>query len=139
MIEPKPREPSSHQYDFDSATTLNFLKQYGLEKDFKLNLEANHATLAGHTFEHEVTVASQSGALGSIDANHNESMLGWDTDMFPGDVKMAAYVMQVIVEQGGLERGGLNFDCKIRRESTDPEDLFVGHINGMDTFARGLK
>jgi len=139
LIEPKPREPTSHQYDFDAATTIAFLKTYGLEEHFKLNLEANHATLAGHTFEHEVTVASQAGLLGSVDANHNESMLGWDTDMFPGDIKMTAYVMQVIVEQGGLAPGGLNFDCKVRRESTDPEDLFVGHINGMDAYARGLK
>lgn len=139
LIEPKPREPTSHQYDFDAATTIGFLKNYGLDDHFKLNLEANHATLAGHTFEHEVTFASQYNMLGSIDANHNDFALGWDTDMFPTDVKMAAYVMKVVVEQGGLNPGGLNFDCKVRRESTNLEDLFIGHINGMDTFARGLR
>merc|ERR1711920_230793 len=129
LIEPKPREPTAHQYDFDAATVMGFLKFYGLDKDFKINLEANHGTLAGHTGEHETAMAAAYGMLGSIDANRNEAMLGWDTDMFPMDVGMATYIMRVVIQQGGLQPGGLNFDAKVRRESTDPEDLFIGHIN----------
>jgi xylose isomerase len=139
LIEPKPREPTSYQYDFNAATTIGFLEHYGLDKHFKLNLEANHATLAGLSFEHEVTFASQYGKLGSLDANHDETLLGWDTDLFPTSTKMATSVMEVIVKQNGIQPGGLNFDCKLRRESTNIEDLFIGHINGMDTFARGLR
>mmetsp|Transcript_142700 Transcript_142700/g.443814 ORF Transcript_142700/g.443814 Transcript_142700/m.443814 type:complete len:297 (-) Transcript_142700:355-1245(-) len=139
LIEPKPREPTAHQYDFDAATVMGFLRTYGLEKDFKINLEANHGTLAGHSAEHETAMAHVHGMLGSIDANRNESLLGWDTDMFPMDVGMATYIMKCVVAQGGLQPGGLNFDAKVRRESTDLDDLFVGHINGMDCYARGLR
>jgi xylose isomerase len=139
LIEPKPREPTKHQYDFDSATVVGFLKHYGLDKDYKLNIEANHCTLAGHTFEHELTFASSYGMLGSIDANTGDALLGWDTDQFPMDVKSTTLAMQVIVNQGGLGSGGLNFDAKLRRESTDIEDMFIAHIGGMDSFARGLR
>jgi xylose isomerase len=139
LIEPKPREPTKHQYDFDSATVVGFLKHYGLDKDYKLNIEANHCTLAGHTFEHELTFASSYGMLGSIDANTGDALLGWDTDQFPMDVKSTTLAMQVIVNQGGLGSGGLNFDAKLRRESTDIEDMFISHIGGMDSFARGLR
>lgn len=139
LLEPKPREPMAHQYDYDAATVLGFLRQYGLQDEFALNLEANHGTLAGHTGEHETAMAAAFGKLGSIDANRNEAMLGWDTDMFPNDVGLATYIMDVVLKQGGLAPGGLNFDAKVRRESTDVEDLFIGHINGMDTYARGLR
>jgi xylose isomerase len=139
LIEPKPKEPTKHQYDFDAATVISFLRQYGLEKHFKLNIEANHATLAGHTFEHELLVASMNGLLGSVDANRGDLLLGWDTDQFPADVYSTAMAMGVILEQGGLGSGGLNFDAKVRRGSTDPEDLFAAHIGGMDSFALGLK
>jgi len=139
LIEPKPREPTKHQYDFDSATVIGFLKTYNLIQDFKLNIESNHATLAGHTFEHELAFASAYGALGSVDANMGDTLLGWDVDLFPTDVKSATLAMKVIIGQNGLGSGGLNFDAKIRRESTDPEDLFIAHINGIDTFARGLR
>ena len=139
LIEPKPKEPTKHQYDFDSATVISFLQGNGLAEHFKLNVEANHATLAGHTFEHDLTVASISGMLGSVDANRGDPLLGWDTDQFPADLYGATLAMYVILAQGGLGSGGLNFDAKVRRGSTDPEDLFVAHIGGMDSFARGLK
>jgi len=139
LLEPKPREPASHQYNFDAETTLGFLDRFGLTDRFSLNLEANHGVMAGHSGEHEVAAAAARGKLGSVDANRNESMLGWDTDMFPTDPLLATYMMKVIIEQGGLQPGGLNFDAKVRRESTDIESLFIGHINGMDTMARGLR
>ncbi|EUJ28504.1 xylose isomerase [Listeria floridensis FSL S10-1187] len=139
LIEPKPMEPSKHQYDFDAATTLQFIQKYGLENDFKLNLEANHATLAGHTFEHELTVARINGALGSIDANQGDVLLGWDTDEFPTNIYDVTLTMREILENGGIAPGGINFDAKVRRSAFDVEDLFLAHIAGMDTFARGLK
>jgi len=139
LIEPKPMEPMKHQYDFDSSTVVGFLKQHGLDKDFKLNIEANHATLAGHTFEHDLQVASDHGLLGSIDANRGNAQNGWDTDQFPTDLYDTVGAMLVVLRQGGLAPGGLNFDAKVRRESTDAEDLFLAHIGGMDTFARGLE
>jgi xylose isomerase len=138
LIEPKPMEPTKHQYDFDAATVLNFLRQYDLIDHFKLNIEANHANLAGHTFEHELTVASNAGKLGSVDINRGDNLLGWDTDQFPVDIYQTTYAMLVILGQGGLGSGGLNFDAKLRRGSTDLEDLFHAHIGGMDAFARGL-
>ncbi|MBU8975840.1 MULTISPECIES: xylose isomerase [unclassified Lysobacter] len=138
FIEPKPMEPMKHQYDFDSATVAGFLAQHGLEKDFKLNIEANHATLSGHTFEHDLQVASDHGLLGSIDANRGNAQNGWDTDQFPTDLYDTVGAMMVVLRQGGLV-GGLNFDAKARRESTDMEDLFIAHIGGMDAFARGLE
>lgn len=138
LIEPKPKEPTKHQYDFDAATVLNFLRAYDLIDHFKLNIEANHATLAGHTFEHELTVAAIDGKLGSIDANSGDPTLGWDTDQFPVDIYTAIYAMLVVLKQGGLGSGGMNFDAKLRRGSTDAIDLFYAHIGGMDTFARGL-
>jgi xylose isomerase len=138
LIEPKPAEPSKHQYDFDSATALYFLKQYDLYDHFKLNIEANHATLAGHTFEHELAVASAAGKLGSVDANRGDYLLGWDTDQFPTNIYDTTLAMMVILNQNGLGKGGLNFDAKVRRSSIDPMDLFYAHIGGMDTFARGL-
>jgi xylose isomerase len=138
LIEPKPKEPTKHQYDFDAATVLNFLRQYDLIDHFKLNIEANHATLAGHTFEHELTVASNCGKLGSIDINRGDNLLGWDTDQFPVDLYQTTYAMLVVLGQGGLGSGGLNFDAKLRRGSTDLLDLFYAHIGGMDAFARGL-
>ena len=139
LIEPKPMEPMKHQYDFDSATVAGFLKSHGLERDFKLNIEANHATLSGHTFEHDLQVASDHGLLGSIDANRGNAQNGWDTDQFPIDLYDAVGAMLVVLRQGGLGAGGLNFDAKVRRESTDAEDLFLAHIGGMDAFARGLE
>ncbi len=138
LIEPKPAEPSKHQYDFDAATTLYFLSQYDLLDHFKLNIEANHATLAGHSFEHELTVASIAGKLGSIDANRGDLLLGWDTDQFPTNLYSTTMAMMIILNQNGLGRGGLNFDAKLRRSSNDTTDLFYAHIGGMDTFARGL-
>jgi xylose isomerase len=138
LIEPKPKEPTKHQYDTDAAATLYFLKEYDLIDDFKLNIEANHATLAGHSFEHELTVASAAGRLGSVDANRGDLLLGWDTDQFPTDIYSTTLAMIVILNQGGLGKGGLNFDAKVRRGSNDPMDLFHAHIGGMDTFARGL-
>jgi xylose isomerase len=139
LIEPKPKEPTTHQYDTDAATTISFLRQYGLEDYFKLNLEANHATLAGHTFEHELRVARTSGFLGSVDANQGNPLLGWDTDEFPTDLYSTTLAMYEILKNGGLGRGGLNFDAKVRRTSFEPEDLFYAHVAGMDAFARGLK
>uniref|UniRef100_A0A7S3ATI6 Xylose isomerase n=1 Tax=Haptolina ericina TaxID=156174 RepID=A0A7S3ATI6_9EUKA len=139
LLEPKPREPMAHQYNFDSETTLGFLDHHGLIDQYALNLEANHGTLAGHSGEHEVEAAVSRGKLGSIDANRNETLLGWDTDMFPTDPALSTYIMKRVIDQGGLEPGGLNFDAKVRRESSDVEDLFIGHINGMDNYARGLR
>jgi len=139
LIEPKPMEPTKHQYDFDVAAVSNFLRTYGLQDEFKLNIEANHATLAGHTFEHELTVASAAGLLGSVDANTGDTLLGWDTDQFNLDLKSTTLALAVVLEQGGLGSGGFNFDAKIRRESTDPEDLFYAHIGSIDAFARGLR
>jgi len=138
LIEPKPMEPSLHQYDFDASTVIGFLHKYGLEKDFKLNVEANHATLAGHSFTHELRFAADAGMLGGIDANHGEPMNGWDTDNFPTNLYEAIEAMIVVLEYGGLGTGGFNFDAKLRRNSTDLEDLFIAHIVGMDTFARAL-
>ncbi|UCD78931.1 MAG: xylose isomerase [Desulfobacterales bacterium] len=138
LIEPKPKEPTKHQYDFDAATVLEFLRAYDLWDHFKLNIEANHATLAGHTFEHDLTVASINGKLGSIDANVGDPLLGWDTDQFPTDPAMCARAMLVVLKQGGIDSGGLNFDAKPRRGSFDEIDLFYAHISAMDTFARGL-
>jgi len=139
LIEPKPMEPMKHQYDFDSATVVGFLERHGLEKDFKLNIEANHATLSGHTFEHDLQVAADHGLLGSIDANRGNAQNGWDTDQFPCELYDTVGAMLVVLRQGGLAPGGLNFDAKVRRESTDAEDLFLAHIGGMDAFARGLE
>lgn len=138
LIEPKPMEPTKHQYDFDAATSLGFIHKYGLEKDFKLNLEVNHATLAGHTFQHELQVAIDAGLLGSIDANRGDYENGWDTDQFPIDIYEITQAMLVILEGGGIQGGGINFDAKVRRNSIDLEDKFIAHIAGMDIFARGL-
>ena len=138
FIEPKPCEPSKHQYDYDSETVIGFLRQYDLLNDFKLNIEVNHATLAGHTFQHELQVAADVGVLGSIDANRGDYQNGWDTDQFPNNVMELTEAMLVILEAGGFAGGGINFDAKIRRNSTDPEDLFYAHIGGMDAFARAL-
>jgi len=138
FIEPKPCEPSKHQYDYDSETVIGFLRQYDLLNDFKLNVEVNHATLAGHTFQHELQVAADNGMLGSIDANRGDYQNGWDTDQFPNNINELAEAMLVIIEADGFKGGGINFDAKIRRNSTDPADLFHAHIGGMDTFARAL-
>ncbi|MCP1451234.1 xylose isomerase [Priestia megaterium] len=139
LIEPKPKEPTTHQYDTDAATTISFLRQYGLDKYFKLNLEANHATLAGHTFEHELRVARVQGFLGSVDANQGDPLLGWDTDEFPTDLYSTTLAMYEILQNGGLGSGGLNFDAKVRRGSFEQDDLLYAHVAGMDAFARGLK
>ena len=138
FIEPKPCEPSKHQYDYDSETVIGFLRQYDLLNDFKLNIEVNHATLAGHTFQHELQVAADAGALGSMDANRGDYQNGWDTDQFPNNINELAEAMLVILEAGGFAGGGINFDAKVRRNSTDPEDLFYAHIGGMDAFAKAL-
>jgi len=138
FIEPKPCEPTKHQYDYDAATVFGFLQKYDLLNDFKLNLEVNHATLAGHTFQHELQVAADCGLLGSIDANRGDSQNGWDTDQFPNDINEVTEIMMIILEAGGFQGGGINFDAKIRRNSTDPADLFYAHIGGMDVFARAL-
>lgn len=138
-IEPKPKEPTKHQYDSDAAACLNFLREYGLLADFKLNVETNHATLAGHTMQHELEVAAAANALGSIDANSGDLLLGWDTDQFPTDIYLTTQCMLTILKKGGIAPGGVNFDAKVRRESFTPEDLFHGHIVGMDSFARGLR
>ncbi len=138
FIEPKPMEPSKHQYDFDCATAIGFLKEYGLDKDFKMNIEVNHATLAQHTFQHEIDVAASAGMLGSIDANRGDYQNGWDTDQFPNNILEATEAMLVFLKAGGLQGGGVNFDAKIRRNSTDMEDVFHAHIGGADTFARAL-
>lgn len=138
LIEPKPKEPTKHQYDFDCATVLNFLQHYDLLDHFKLNIEANHATLAGHTFEHELAVAGAMGKLGSIDVNRGDLLLGWDTDQFPTDIYSTTFAMLEVIQAGGIGSGGLNFDAKMRRGSIDNIDLFHAHIGGMDSFARGL-
>lgn len=137
-IEPKPMEPTKHQYDFDTATVIGFLKEHGLEKDFKMNIEVNHATLAQHTFQHELQVAADNGMLGSIDANRGDYQNGWDTDQFPINLLELTEAMLVIAEAGGFTTGGVNFDAKTRRNSTDLEDIFIAHITGMDAFARAL-
>jgi xylose isomerase len=139
LIEPKPKEPTTHQYDFDAAACIAFLRGHGLANDFKLNVETNHATLAGHTMMHELAYASAYGMLGSIDANRGDLLLGWDTDQFPTDLYLTTSSMLVILDQGGLAPGGVNFDAKVRRESFEPVDLFHAHIGGMDAFAQGLK
>ncbi|PRZ00401.1 xylose isomerase [Marinilabilia salmonicolor] len=139
LIEPKPMEPTKHQYDFDSETVIGFLRQYGLDKDFKLNIEVNHATLAQHTFQHELQMAANAGLLGSIDANRGDYQNGWDTDQFPINIYETIEAMLVILESGGFTTGGVNFDAKLRRNSTDRDDLFIAHIAAMDVFARALK
>ncbi|WP_144532198.1 xylose isomerase [Bacillus pumilus] len=139
LIEPKPKEPTTHQYDADAATSIAFLKQYGLDSHFKLNIEANHATLAGHTFEHELRVARIHGLLGSVDANQGNTLLGWDTDEFPTDLYATTLAMYEILQNGGLGTGGLNFDAKVRRASFELEDILYAHIAGMDAFAKGLR
>ncbi|HTK76432.1 MAG TPA: xylose isomerase, partial [Gemmataceae bacterium] len=138
-IEPKPKEPTVHQYDFDVGNCIAFLRTYGLDKDLKLNVETNHATLAGHTMMHELALAASQGLLGSIDANRGDLLLGWDTDQFPTDYYLTTQCMLIILGQGGLTTGGVNFDAKVRRESFEPIDLFHAHIGGMDAFALGLK
>ncbi|WP_108425349.1 xylose isomerase [Flagellimonas amoyensis] len=138
FIEPKPMEPTKHQYDFDAATSINSIREYGLEKDFKLNIEVNHATLAQHTFQHELQVAANAGMLGSIDANRGDYQNGWDTDQFPNNVLEVTEAMLVLLKSGGLQGGGVNFDAKTRRNSTDLEDIFLAHIGGADTFAKAL-
>ncbi|MEO8855127.1 MAG: xylose isomerase [Ginsengibacter sp.] len=138
FIEPKPCEPTKHQYDYDAATCISFMRQYDLMDDFKLNIEVNHATLAGHTFTHELQVASDAGVLGSMDANRGDYQNGWDTDQFPNNINELVEAILIIVEAGGFKSGGINFDAKIRRNSTDPADLFYAHIGGMDAFARAL-
>lgn len=138
FIEPKPMEPMKHQYDFDAATCIGFLNKFGLQDDFKLNIEVNHATLAGHTFEHELQVAANAGMLGSIDANRGDYQNGWDTDQFPIDIYEITQAMLVFLQNGGVKGGGINFDAKVRRNSIDYEDKFIAHISGMDVFARGL-
>jgi len=139
LLEPKPKEPTKHQYDYDAMTVIGFLKHYGLDKDFRLNIEPNHTTLAGHCHEHDVAISSAFGMLGSIDSNTGSPDLGWDTDQFPMDVKNCTMIMKIVLEQGGIQPGGLNFDAKVRRESTDVEDMFIAHIGAMDAFARGLR
>lgn len=139
LIEPKPMEPTKHQYDFDTATVIGFLKTHGLDKHFKVNIEANHATLAGHTFQHELRMARINDMLGSIDANQGDSMLGWDTDQFPTNIYDTTLAMYEVIKAGGLTKGGLNFDAKVRRGSFEPEDLFYSHIAGIDTFAKGFR
>jgi xylose isomerase len=138
-FEPKPKEPTKHQYDFDAAACINFLRTYGLAEHVKLNIETNHATLAGHTVEHELEYAGAQGFLGSVDANAGDLLLGWDTDQFPTDIYLTTKIMLVILKYGGFKTGGLNFDAKVRRESFEPIDLFYAHIGGMDAFAKGLK
>ena len=138
LIEPKPMEPSKHQYDYDAATVIGFLERYGLADDFKINLETNHATLAGHTMEHEMQVAADAGMLGSLDANRGDYQNGWDTDQFPVSLNETVEMMLVLLRSGGLQGGGVNFDAKVRRNSTDLVDRFYAHIGGMDTFARAL-
>ena len=139
LIEPKPKEPTKHQYDFDCATCIGFLRTHGLEKSFKLNIETNHATLAGHSFQHEIEVAAAAGLLGSIDANTGDELLGWDTDQFATDIRMLTLAMTSILRAGGLGSGGFNFDAKLRRPSIDPQDLFYAHIGGMDAYALAFK
>jgi xylose isomerase len=139
LFEPKPKEPTKHQYDFDAAACINFLRAYDLTDHVKLNIETNHATLAGHTMQHELDYAGSQGFLGSIDANTGDLLLGWDTDQFPTDIYLTTQVMHTLLKYGGIAPGGVNFDAKVRRESFEPIDLFHAHIGGMDAFARGLK
>lgn len=139
LIEPKPMEPTKHQYDVDTETVIGFLRAHGLDKDFKVNIEVNHATLAGHTFEHELAVAVDNNMLGSIDANRGDYQNGWDTDQFPIDNWELTQAMMQVIRNGGLGNGGSNFDAKLRRNSTDPEDIFIAHISGMDAMARALE
>ncbi|MCL0251301.1 xylose isomerase, partial [Escherichia coli] len=139
LIEPKPQEPTKHQYDYDVATVYGFLKQFGLENEIKVNIEANHATLAGHSFHHEIASAIALGIFGSVDANRGDAQLGWDTDQFPNSVEENTLVMYEILKAGGFTTGGLNFDAKVRRQSTDKYDMFYGHIGAMDTMALSLK
>jgi xylose isomerase len=136
--EPKPKEPTKHQYDFDTASVFGFLKKYGLEKEFQVNIEANHAILSGHSFQHEVETALAHGIFGSLDMNRGDPQLGWDTDQFPIELGETALILYTILSNGGMGSGGMNFDAKLRRQSIDPEDLFHAHISGMDTLARGL-
>jgi len=138
LIEPKPMEPTKHQYDYDSQTVIGFLRQHNLDKDFKLNIEVNHATLAGHSFTHELRMAADANLLGSIDANKGDYQNGWDTDEFPTNIYEVTEAMMEIIQAGGFTNGGINFDAKLRRNSTDLEDIFIAHVSGMDTFARGL-
>jgi xylose isomerase len=138
LLEPKPKEPTKHQYDFDCATVYAFLQRYGLQKQYKVNIEANHAILSGHTFQHEVAYALGNDIFGSVDMNRGDPLLGWDTDQFPNDVAEIGLVLYTLLKGGGLKSGGMNFDAKLRRQSLDPEDLFHAHIGGMDTLARGL-
>lgn len=138
-LEPKPKEPTKHQYDFDAATCMNFIRTYGLEGDFKLNIEANHATLAGHTFQHELRTAAVNGAFGSIDANQGDLLLGWDTDQFPTNIYETTMCMYEVIKAGGFTTGGLNFDAKTRRQSNTFEDILLAYIAGMDGFALGLR
>jgi xylose isomerase len=138
LLEPKPKEPTKHQYDYDTATVYAFLQRYKLEKEYAVNIEANHAILSGHTFQHEVAYAIQNGVFGSIDMNRGDPLLGWDTDQFPNDLQEIALVIHTILKGGGFTTGGMNFDAKLRRQSIDPEDLFHAHIGGMDVLARGL-
>jgi xylose isomerase len=138
LIEPKPKEPTKHQYDFDTATVYAFLQRHGLEKEFKVNIEANHAILSGHTFQHEVGYALANDVFGSLDINRGDDLLGWDTDQFPNDVPATALMLYTLMQGGGFTTGGMNFDAKLRRQSIDPEDLFHAHIGGMDVLARGL-
>lgn len=138
LLEPKPKEPTKHQYDYDAATVLGFLRKYGLQDEFKLNIEANHATLAGHSFEHELAYATSHGIFGSVDMNRGDPQNGWDTDQFPNNIPEVAMALYIILKAGGLTTGGLNFDAKLRRQSVDPADLFHAHIGGMDTCARAL-
>jgi xylose isomerase len=138
LIEPKPMEPTKHQYDYDTDTVVGFINKYNLQDDFKINIEVNHAILAGHTFQHELQVAANAGLLGSIDANKGDYQNGWDTDEFPTNIYEVTEAMMVILEAGGFIDGGINFDAKLRRNSTAPEDLFYAHVSGMDTFARAL-
>lgn len=139
LIEPKAREPTAHQYDYDAQTVMGFLHTYGMQEEFKINVEPNHTTLAGHDYEHDLRMSSAYGMLGSIDCNAGQPYLGWDTDEFPSDPRKALLCMQIILQQGGIAPGGNNFDCKLRRESTDLEDMFIAHIGGMDCLARGLR
>ncbi|MDD4109821.1 MAG: xylose isomerase, partial [Prolixibacteraceae bacterium] len=138
FIEPKPMEPTKHQYDYDAQTVIGFLRHFGLDMDFKLNIEVNHATLAGHTFAHDLRMAADAGLLGSVDANKGDYQNGWDTDEFPTNIYEVTEAMLEILQAGGFATGGINFDAKTRRNSTDPEDIFIAHISGMDVFARAL-
>jgi xylose isomerase len=138
LLEPKPKEPTKHQYDYDTATVYAFLQRYGLEQEYKVNIEANHAILSGHSFQHEVAYAYANGVFGSLDINRGDDLLGWDTDQFPNDVAQLALVLATFLEHGGFTTGGMNFDAKLRRQSIDPQDLFHAHIGGMDVLARAL-